>query len=448
MCRLCDSQVKFTKESVSGHLRLTHGTDLATYEQCYMQDDDWPDQQQEENAIRPVESFDCDSLPGELVIAELEQKNQVERRDSGENVSGKEGNKDANKDSVWNRCQFQCALCAASFTDRRNIKSHVVSAHNLSYQDYVASCGDPEVPTPKWICAICGSGTRHARNNIYIHLRDCHSITCDQYAAQYGFPGDETSQQRSAEVKEVPPPPKEATQFSSKWNKCRFVCHICNKIANEKRHIRSHTLTAHGTSLDVLEAENGDCEVHTEYFFCAVCHAEVKHCHRNILMHLQRSHNMNTQDYEAKFGEMDTGIDMAGASGDDSQQGIDQDIDHGFGQHFLITDTTGSLLPLKTTPTPSNSTPKSQRPSKGGSGSKALSASGRLVRGTGDIPCENCGRMFSSHSNKERHKREHCHKFQPLPGQTQHQPAQDRWQDKWQDQVGFHCSLSEITTVS
>ena len=69
----------------------------------------------------------------------------------------------------------------------------------------------------------------------------------------------------------------------------------------------------HGTSLDVLEAENGDCEVistpllrqdyfdvllpqiHTEYFFCAMCHAEVKHCHRNILMHLQRSHNMNTQ---------------------------------------------------------------------------------------------------------------------------------------------------------
>ena len=47
LCRLCNSQVKFTKESVSGHLRLTHGTDLATYEQCYMQDDDWPDQQAE-----------------------------------------------------------------------------------------------------------------------------------------------------------------------------------------------------------------------------------------------------------------------------------------------------------------------------------------------------------------------------------------------------------------
>ena len=80
---------------------------------------------------------------------------------------------------------------------------------------------------------------------------------------------------------------------------------------------------------------------------------------------------------------------------------------------------------------------QAQRPSKSSSAAKALSASGRLVRGTGDIPCENCGRMFSSHSNKERHKREHCHKFLPLGGRNQHQPSQDRWQDRWQEQVWF-----------
>ena len=88
-------------------------------------------------------------MPGQLVIAELEhsggqaafeeEQQLVEHRGSGETTSAvKDGNKDPNKDSVWNRCQFQCALCAANFTDRRNIKSHVVSSHNLSYQDYVA----------------------------------------------------------------------------------------------------------------------------------------------------------------------------------------------------------------------------------------------------------------------------------------------------------------------
>ena len=71
---------------------------------------------------------------------------------------------------------------------------------------------------------------------------------------------------------------------------------------------------------------------------------------------------MNTQDYEAKYGEMDTGIDMTAASAgeDDPEQGLDQlqDLDQGLGQHFLITDTSGSLLPLKGTSTSSNSTPK------------------------------------------------------------------------------------------
>ena len=67
---------------------------------------------------------------------------------------------------------------------------------------------------------------------------------------------------------------------------------------------------------------------------------------------------MNTQDYEAKYGEMDTGIDMTAATEDNSEQGLEQELDQGFGQHFLITDTSGSLLPLKTTSTSSNSTPK------------------------------------------------------------------------------------------
>ena len=31
-------------------------------------------------------------------------------------------------------------------------------------------------------------------NVIYVNPRDCHSITCDQYAAQYGFPGEDTAQ--------------------------------------------------------------------------------------------------------------------------------------------------------------------------------------------------------------------------------------------------------------
>ena len=314
----------------------------------------------------------------------------------------------------WNRCQFQCRLCETIFTDRRNVKSHIVMAHKLSYQDDLAQFGDPELPTAKWQCLMCGSETRHARNNIYIHLRDCHSMTCDQYAAQHGMPGMERTEDGSVSW----PGPGEqgtpgahqvvaggqeqggglvSTQFSSKWNKCKFQCPVCDKISNEKRHIRTHTMSAHGMSLDVLEAENGDCEFHTEYFFCAVCHAEVKHCHRNILMHLQRSHNLTCAEYEAKFGDVDTSANAATVE------------EAGFGQHFLITDGGGNLLGGQSR---SQTTPMSGSKSRKSLGEggvvRNVSESGRLVRGTGSIACEDCGRMFSTHSNKERHRREHC----------------------------------------
>lgn len=183
---------------------------------------------------------------------------------------------------------------------------------------------------------------------------------------------------------------------------------MCDKVSNEKRHIRTHTMSAHSISLDALEAENGDCEIHTEYFFCAVCHAEVKHCHRNILMHLQRSHNLTTAEYEAKYGEVEPGSGHVSV-GDDS-----------FGQHFLITDGGGNLLqqslssssPAASSVVSSSSGKVVQgggaRRSGAGGGGRGVSDGPRLVRGTGNVPCEDCGRMFSTHSNKERHKREHC----------------------------------------
>jgi len=381
VCRLCNTKVKFTKESIVGHLKMGHSLDLQTYESHYMEECDWPDSQAETETVtvtnrrESVHSFD--SLPGELVIAEVDAGVELNIKDP------------------WNRCQFQCKLCDAIYADRRNIKSHVVTSHKMNYQDYVTQYGDPEIPTAKWECAVCGSETRHARNNIYIHLRDCHSLTCDQYAAQHGMPGMEradTGMWAWPGSRAVTPVAMETTTFSSKWNKCKFMCPVCNKVSNEKRHIRSHALASHSTSLDILEAEHGDCETHTEYFFCAVCHAEVKHCHRNILMHLQRSHNLNTAEYEAKYGDVEPGNGAA---------------EDGFGQHFLITDQGGNLLsPGVTTPrikAKGFSTPKSV------GSSRNLSTSGRLVRGDGNVPCENCGRMFSTLSNKERHKREHCH---------------------------------------
>ena len=138
---------------------MKHSLDLGSYEANYMFDFDWDHDPGKVTGRREsVSSFD--SLPGELVIAELDHA-VVSSVDSSPHTTFKD------KDP-WNKCQFQCKLCEVIYTDRRNVKSHIVMVHKMSYQEYVAVYGDPELPTAKWRCVICGSETRHARNNIYI----------------------------------------------------------------------------------------------------------------------------------------------------------------------------------------------------------------------------------------------------------------------------------------
>jgi hypothetical protein len=49
--------------------------------------------------------------------------------------------------------------------------------------------------------------------------------------------------------------------------------------------------------------------------------AEVKHCHRNILMHLQRSHDLYMAEYEAKQPESDTEVKRRASEADTDTDG-------------------------------------------------------------------------------------------------------------------------------
>merc|ERR1711962_775299 len=121
------------------------------------------------------------------------------------------------------------------------------------------------------VCKICSAETRHARNNIYTHLRECHSMTVDHYGAEYGVPGQAQKPTRA------PYSGAEENSGQEYWNKCRFKCPLCEQESNEKKRIRQHTIREHGVSLEVLEQEHGECEIFTEFFVCGLCNREMKH---------------------------------------------------------------------------------------------------------------------------------------------------------------------------
>ena len=147
----------------------------------------------------------------------------------------------------------------------------------------------------------------------------------------------------------------------SRWNKCRFKCCLCKKFSSEKRIIREHIIKVHGLTLQDYEGRYGECEIHTEYFFCGVCHAEVKHNLKNISLHLGNVHSMNTNQYEQQYGRIpddevvipggDDNPDIDASNGEDSAV-IDQSMG-GFGSHFMLNngqDEENGLIPQVTFP--------------------------------------------------------------------------------------------------
>ena len=126
----------------------------------------------------------------------------------------------------------------------------------------------------------------------------------------------------------------------SRWNRCRFCCRICRKMSSEKRHVREHIIKDHGLSMAEYEASYGDCEVHTEYFFCGICHAEVKHNLKNISLHLHNVHNVSPPAYEQQFGRLVEEHAVIGgggpAGGGDQQQQRQVDAGSEEGEHLVI----------------------------------------------------------------------------------------------------------------
>ena len=207
-----------------------------------------------------------------------------------------------NKEDRWNKCQYLCSICNWTSIDSRQMRSHIATNHEMSYDQYVQQYGSAEVVTKRFTCGLCMSVMKHCRQNIYAHMKDVHKISLAEYEEQMGMAGistEDQDQQDSIVIpavapvtgrREIPILPKPAPapylpipvtisgsgskavipnlldngNVPSRWNRCRFKCAICHKLSSEKRHIREQVVKMHALSMQDYEAQYGDCEIHTE----------------------------------------------------------------------------------------------------------------------------------------------------------------------------------------
>ncbi|XP_071743490.1 uncharacterized protein [Lepeophtheirus salmonis] len=335
-CRLCSTKTKFVKDCISPHLKMSHSIDIEDYERQYMRPEDWP------NCQRPSGGTKSEMRNSETTTTRSLLKPAVPSSPS--HPSDEE-----NEKKKWNKCRFQCKICQLITIDARQMRVHISNAHKLSYDNYVAQYGSSEIVTKKFRCELCSSEMKFCRQNIYAHMKDVHKITLSEYEGKVGYvppPDDDdidespehivinsdvgTTKPYDCDDNDESSMHSQGTQpqqdhFTSKWNKCRYKCQICQRITSEKPVIRDHIMKQHGFDLEDYEAQYGDVEVVTEYFTCSICSAEVKHCHRNISLHLQKVHNMTTSEYDEGMSQNES----PSVSKDNGEIG-------GFGAHFLL----------------------------------------------------------------------------------------------------------------
>eukprot|EP00095_Tigriopus_kingsejongensis_P008992 maker-scaffold783_size97670-snap-gene-0.20 protein:Tk08992 transcript:maker-scaffold783_size97670-snap-gene-0.20-mRNA-1 annotation:"hypothetical protein HMPREF1544_09400" len=386
-CRLCSARTKFVKDCIAPHLKMSHNMEIEHYEKNCMQPEDWPTtsgtlvskSEPKLVASPPAQSVAKPSCSTPLLVGKLSN--------SSVNLS---------KEDKWNRCRFKCVLCKWTNVDSRQMRAHIATKHHMNYETYVQANGTAEVVTVKFQCELCNSEMKHCRQNIYAHMKDVHKITLDEYEDRVGGYDSSTAQEvpfmtHGDDITSEPSNEQPIIVHSealvdngnqpSRWNKCRFQCAICQKLSSEKRHIRDHIVKAHGVAMPDYEATYGDCEVHTEYFFCAVCHAEVKHNLKNISLHLQNVHGLSPQDYEDKYGRVpdEPAIPLQPAANSDEQLS--------FGSHFLLEENGDDSNDL----------------SNGAAGPPKAKRVRPSAKIPGGLPCDYCGKIFSNRSNCNRH---------------------------------------------
>merc|ERR1712228_256824 len=82
-----------------------------------------------------------------------------------------------------NGCSYQCILCKGQkYPEEFMFKKHIMTAHNMSPEEYQNNFGDPALVKQLHICKVCNRDVKHEYTAILNHLRVKHNMTLTTYA--------------------------------------------------------------------------------------------------------------------------------------------------------------------------------------------------------------------------------------------------------------------------
>jgi predicted transcriptional regulator/uncharacterized C2H2 Zn-finger protein len=85
-----------------------------------------------------------------------------------------------------NGCSYQCIMCKGQkYPEEFMFKKHILTAHNMSTEEYQNNFGDPALVKQLHICKVCNKDVKHEYTAILNHLRVKHNMTLTAYTQTY-----------------------------------------------------------------------------------------------------------------------------------------------------------------------------------------------------------------------------------------------------------------------
>ena len=335
-CLVCGISIKWTYQSICGHLK-SHEITIKEYENKYNVLDNQSTDSGKISELTmnanagTVLITDDGPLVKKPKMSESESIPQIvpplQRKSFGYGKPTKISADISSPTGKWyNQCKFTCKACPEYkyFTVPQALRMHLNGIHNLSRKEYEAQYGMAETVTRYWTCLICNKELKCQKGIIIQHLLNVHSMELVDYERQYMDAGDQVvaRESRKPRRKRAMVMTKDSSySYGDPSDLSHFLVQrmdegvdnvslegpaITEEITEEPP-VMDENITSM-SSLEVEGMENVPWYFGCRYS-CQICN-KVWHYPQAARYHLDSVHKLTRASYEAQYGtcEVETRI--------------------------------------------------------------------------------------------------------------------------------------------
>jgi hypothetical protein len=313
-CRICNRKIPWSGASINGHTKAEHSMSLKEYEQVYGPPPPPPpisDAQQ--NMVHPpqLSMFHLPSYPmvrqqQQILPTLLSQPAPPQRNQTVE--------------KWFNGCEYKCQLCSRVLYSVAGLSLHLRDAHFTDKFAYFRQFGRAGINIKKYRCKICFKCFPWSGVSISKHVKQAHSMSLQKYSALYendSGPFERISEEPEEDLQITNSSPSKLSGASSssvlapkqvKWfNKCSWTCQICGAVVTTNSSAFYKHVSEHQVPIDEYKERYGNAGFVYVDHTCKLCRKRVPCNGLAMCKHFKHSHNMQLEEYEARFMKDDDG---------------------------------------------------------------------------------------------------------------------------------------------